>query len=92
MRCGGLGQADARLITIGEPNAGRLQCALQSVDRRLLRIRPVLEPPHLFAVEPPRPRIEAVRIVDMSASNSWASSQRYSGVPTPSMSIRQRLG
>jgi hypothetical protein len=23
-------------------------------------------------VEPPKPRIEAVRIVDMSASNSWA--------------------
>jgi hypothetical protein len=23
-------------------------------------------------VEPPRPQIEAVRIVDMSASNSWA--------------------
>ena len=23
-------------------------------------------------VEPPRPRLEAVRIVDMSASNSWA--------------------
>jgi hypothetical protein len=26
----------------------------------------------LFGVEPPRPRIEAVRIVDMSSSNSWA--------------------
>jgi hypothetical protein len=30
------------------------------------------EPPRLFGVEPPRPRIAAVRIVDMSASNSWA--------------------
>ena len=30
------------------------------------------EPPHLFDVEPPRPRIEAIRIVDMSSSNSWA--------------------
>jgi hypothetical protein len=30
------------------------------------------EPPHLFGFEPPRPRLEAVRIVDMSASNSWA--------------------
>jgi predicted phage-related endonuclease len=30
------------------------------------------EPPHLFGVEPPRPRLEAVRVVDMSASNSWA--------------------
>jgi hypothetical protein len=30
------------------------------------------EPPRLFGVEPPKPRIEAVRIVDMSTSNSWA--------------------
>ena len=30
------------------------------------------EPPRLFGVEPPRPRIAAVRRVDMSASNSWA--------------------
>jgi predicted phage-related endonuclease len=30
------------------------------------------EPPHLINAEPPRPRIEAIRIVDMSASNSWA--------------------
>ena len=30
------------------------------------------EEPRLFGVEPPRPRPEAVRIVDMSASNSWA--------------------
>jgi hypothetical protein len=28
------------------------------------------EPPRLFGVEPPKPRIEAVRVVDMSASNS----------------------
>jgi hypothetical protein len=30
------------------------------------------EPPRLFGAEPPRPRIEAVRIVDMSSSNAWA--------------------
>src|SRR6266851_8002638 len=30
------------------------------------------EPPRLFGVEPPRPRIEAIRIVDMSSSNAWA--------------------
>src|SRR6202051_4475793 len=30
------------------------------------------EEPRLFGVEPPRPRLEAVRIVDMNASNSWA--------------------
>jgi predicted phage-related endonuclease len=30
------------------------------------------EPPHLVNAEPARPRIEAIRIVDMSSSNSWA--------------------
>jgi len=30
------------------------------------------EPPALFDCEPPKPRIEAVRVVDMTASNSWA--------------------
>ena len=30
------------------------------------------EPPRLFGIEPPKPRIAAVRMVDMSASNSWA--------------------
>src|SRR5205807_231741 len=30
------------------------------------------EPPRLFGVEPPKPRIEAVRAVDMTESNSWA--------------------
>jgi predicted phage-related endonuclease len=30
------------------------------------------EIPQLFGVEPPRPRLEAVRVVDMSTSNSWA--------------------
>jgi len=30
------------------------------------------EPPRLFGIEPPKPRIEAVRVVDMSGSNSWA--------------------
>jgi len=30
------------------------------------------EAPRLFGVEPPRPRLAVVRIVDMSASNSWA--------------------
>jgi predicted phage-related endonuclease len=30
------------------------------------------EPPALFGVEPPKPRVEAVRIVDMTSSNAWA--------------------
>src|SRR6478752_9101722 len=36
------------------------------------------ELPHLFGVEPPRPRVEAVRTVDMSGSNAWAEfANRY---------------
>ena len=35
------------------------------------------EPPRLFGVEPPKPRIEAVRIVDMSGSNAWA---KFAGI------------
>jgi len=31
------------------------------------------EPPRLFGVEVSRPRLDAVRVVDMSASNSWAA-------------------
>jgi predicted phage-related endonuclease len=30
------------------------------------------EPPSLFGVDPPKPRIAAVRIVDMNSSNAWA--------------------
>src|SRR5689334_4087850 len=30
------------------------------------------EHPQLFGVDPPKPRLEAVRIVDMTASNAWA--------------------
>ena len=30
------------------------------------------EVPRLFGVEPPKPRVEAVRVVNMSASNTWA--------------------
>jgi hypothetical protein len=30
------------------------------------------EPPRLFGVEPPKPRIEAVRVLDMNSSNAWA--------------------
>ena len=30
------------------------------------------DPPRLFGIEPPRPKVEAVRRVDMTGSNSWA--------------------
>jgi predicted phage-related endonuclease len=48
------------------------QHLLLTAEKKFWRCVESGEPPHLFGVEPPRPRIEAVRIVDMSASNSWA--------------------
>ena len=43
-----------------------------TAERKFWRCVESGEPPRLFGVEPPKPRIEAVRIVDMSGSNSWA--------------------
>ena len=48
------------------------QHLLFTAEKKFWRCVESGEPPRLFGVEPPRPRIEAVRIVDMSASNSWA--------------------
>jgi predicted phage-related endonuclease len=45
---------------------------LVSAEKKFWRCVQFGEVPHLINVEPPRPRIEAVRIVDMSSSNSWA--------------------
>jgi predicted phage-related endonuclease len=45
---------------------------LVSAEKKFWRCVQSGETPHLVNAEPPRPRIEAVRIVDMSASNSWA--------------------
>jgi hypothetical protein len=48
------------------------QHLLITAERKFWRCLESGELPRLFGVEPPRPRIEAVRVVDMSASNSWA--------------------
>ena len=45
---------------------------LVSAEKKFWRCVQSGETPHLIMAEPPRPRIEAIRIVDMSASNSWA--------------------
>jgi predicted phage-related endonuclease len=44
---------------------------LVSAEKKFWRCVQSGEVPHLINAEPPRPRIEAVRIVDMSTSNSW---------------------
>ena len=48
------------------------QHLLLTAEKKFWRCVSFGEPPRLFGVEPPRPRIEGVRIVDMGVSNSWA--------------------
>jgi predicted phage-related endonuclease len=48
------------------------QHLIVTAERKFWRCVESGEPPTLFGVDPPKPRIEAVRIVDMSASNAWA--------------------
>jgi hypothetical protein len=45
---------------------------LVSAEKKFWRCVQSGEVPHLINAEPPRPRIEGFRIVDMSSSNSWA--------------------
>jgi hypothetical protein len=45
---------------------------LVSAEKKFWRCVQSGETPHLINAAPPRPPIEAARIVDMSASNSWA--------------------
>jgi predicted phage-related endonuclease len=48
------------------------QHLIVTAERKFWRCVENGEPPTLFGVEPPKPRIEAVRIIDMSTSNVWA--------------------
>jgi predicted phage-related endonuclease len=48
------------------------QTILIAAEKSFWRAVKTGQPPALFDCEPPKPRIEAVRIVDMNASNSWA--------------------
>jgi predicted phage-related endonuclease len=48
------------------------QHLLLTAEKKFWRCVQNGETPRLFGVEPPRPRLDAVRIVDMSSSNAWA--------------------
>jgi predicted phage-related endonuclease len=48
------------------------QHLLLTAERKFWRCVETGESPHLFGIEPPRPRVKAVRTVDMSGSNAWA--------------------
>jgi predicted phage-related endonuclease len=48
------------------------QHLLLTAEKKFWRCVESGEPPRLVGAEPPRARLEAVRIVDMSSSNAWA--------------------
>jgi len=48
------------------------QHLLLTAERKFWRCVETGEPPHLFGIDPPRPKVEAIRTVDMSGSNAWA--------------------
>ena len=48
------------------------QHLIVTAERKFWRCVESGEPPRLFGVEPPKTRVESVRVVDMSGSNSWA--------------------
>ncbi len=59
-------------VEITIPGDSLYQHFLITAERKFWRGVESGEPPRQFGVEPPTPRIEAVRIVDMGESNSWA--------------------
>jgi predicted phage-related endonuclease len=48
------------------------QHLIVTAEREFWRCVETGEQPQLFGVEPPKPRLEAVRVVDMTSSNAWA--------------------
>jgi len=59
-------------VEIAIPADPLYQHLLLTAERKFWRCIESGEAPRLFGLEPPRPRVDAVRIVDMSSSNSWA--------------------
>lgn len=48
------------------------QHLLLTAEKKFWRCVQSGEPPQLFGIEPPRPRLAAIRVIDMSGSNAWA--------------------
>jgi hypothetical protein len=48
------------------------QHLLLTAEKKFWRCIESGETPHLFGIEPPRARVDTVRVVDMTSSNSWA--------------------
>jgi len=61
-----------RWVEITVPMDPLYLSVLVSAEKKFWRCVQSGETPHLINAEPARPRIEAIRIVDMSSSNAWA--------------------
>jgi predicted phage-related endonuclease len=59
-------------VEIAIPADSLYQHLLLTAERTFWRCVETGEPPRLFGVEPPTAPIDAVRVIDMSTSNSWA--------------------
>jgi predicted phage-related endonuclease len=59
-------------VEIKVPADPLYQHLIVTAERKFWRCVESGEPPALFGVEPPKPRVEAVRNVDMTSSNAWA--------------------
>jgi predicted phage-related endonuclease len=59
-------------VEIKIPADSLYQHLLLTAEKKFWRCVESGEPPRVFGAEPPRPRIEAIRIIDMGTSNSWA--------------------
>ncbi len=59
-------------VEIKVPADPLYQHLIVTAERKFWRCVESGEPPTLFGVDPPKPRVEAVRVVDMSTSNAWA--------------------
>jgi YqaJ-like viral recombinase domain len=59
-------------VEIAIPADALYQHFLMTAERRFWRCVETGETPRPYGIEPPGPRIEAVRVIDMSGSNSWA--------------------
>jgi predicted phage-related endonuclease len=59
-------------IEMTVPADSLYQHLLITAEKKFWRCVESGEPPRVFGIEPPRPRLAAVRVVDMTGSNSWA--------------------
>lgn len=57
---------------ISESWATSIGIRILTAEKKFWRCVQGGEPPALFNIETPRPRLEAVKVVDMSTSNQWA--------------------